>query len=143
MFGIESSRYDGPGYSPVVDYDTWRVAFLNSSTDYLPENIDFIQFHRYTDEVFVLIEGECVLFSFGDDEEQPSSPRAVKMQPGVMYNVKKGVWHTHALGPNTKVLIVENRDTTNDNSPIIYLSVGQREELKAAWIKAVADAASK
>lgn len=136
MFGIESSRYDGPGYSPVVDYDTWRVAFLNSDADYLPENIDFIQFHRFTDEVFVLIEGECVLFSFGNDETQPSLPYAVKLKPGVMYNVKKGVWHTHALGQNTKVLIVENRDTTNDNSPIIYLSAKQREELNAAWVGA-------
>lgn len=116
----------------MVDFQTWRVAFLNSATEYLPENIDFAQYHRDTDEVFVLISGACTLISFGTDACALSSPKAIRMQPGRMYNVRRGVWHTHALDPETKVLIVENQDATNENSPILTLDAKMRKALMRA-----------
>jgi len=39
------------------------------------------------------------------------------MERGKIYNVKKGVYHTHTLSKDAKVLIVENDDTSDDNSP--------------------------
>ena len=136
MTAIEVSAYDGAGYRPVVDYGAWRVAFLNSDEAYLPEHIDFAQYHKDTDEVFVLISGDCTLIHFGADAEALSAPVAVRMRPGKMYNVKKGVWHTHALAPDTKVLIVENRETTNEKSPILPLDREMREALQCAWAQA-------
>lgn len=132
MNDLEISAWDGAGYRPVVDYASWRVAFLNSDPAYLPENIDFAQCHRDTDEVFVLISGACTLILFGADEQALGEPRAVCLQHGRMYNVKKGVWHTHALAPDTKVLIVENRDTTNGNSPVLPLDAPMRRALVRA-----------
>lgn len=116
----------------MVDFQTWRVAFLNSATEYLPENIDFAQYHRDTDEVFVLISGACTLISFGTDACALGPPKAIRMQPGKMYNVRRGVWHAHALDPETKVLIVENQDTTNENSPVLTLDAKMRKTLMRA-----------
>lgn len=129
---IEILSHDADGYRPLVDYGSWRVALLNSAEELLPENIDYAQKHDFTDEVFVLLEGRCVLLLYGDDPERLSECESVPLRPGILFNVKKGVWHTHALTPSSKVLVVENRDTTNENSPILPLDAPKRWELVRA-----------
>ena len=53
------------------------------------------------------------------------------MEPGKIYNIKKGVWHNHIMDEGTEVLIVENRNTCDDNSPIIPLNAQQLAQLNA------------
>ena len=118
---LEIRDYRKEGYSPVVDYDTWRVAVLNFSNDLLPRNIKALQRHNQTDEVFVLLSGRCILF-IGDGENKIKDIFAENMQPLKIYNVKKSVWHSHTLSRDAKLLIVENRDTTFDNSPFCPLT---------------------
>ena len=87
---LEVRDYTKEGYSPVVDYDTWRVAVLNYSNDLLPVNIKAMQRHNETDEVFVLLSGRCILF-IGDGDEIVTDIFAENMQPFKIYNVKKSV----------------------------------------------------
>lgn len=129
MSGIDIHRFDGGGYKPVVDFEGWRVAMLNSDGEFLPENLTFAQRHPLTDEVFVLLEGSCVLLAFGDDAGALGPCEAVKLEKNTVYNVRQSVWHTHALMPHTRVLVVENRDTTNENSPIMTLDAQKRGEI--------------
>lgn len=117
------------GYHPVVDYDTWRVAVLNYIDELLPENIDAVQKHSETDEVFVLLAGQCILFTADVEGDAVLSISACPMEPGKMYNVPKGIYHTHTLTPGTQVLIVENVDTNVQNSPCVSLPQPHREEL--------------
>jgi hypothetical protein len=51
------------------------------------------------------------------------------MQPFKIYNVKKSVWHSHTLSRDAKLLIVENRNTTFDNSPFCSLTDMQRNSI--------------
>ena len=125
---IEIRDYTGEGYKPLIDFGAWRVAVLNFSDDLLPENLNRIQRHNETDEVFDLLCGQCVLF-LAEGDETATQIYAENMQPGRIYNVKKGVWHTHTLSRNAKVLIVENRDTTYDNSPFCNLSDSQQNAI--------------
>jgi len=118
---LEVLDYTKEGYSPVVDYDTWRVAVLNFSNDLLPQNIKALQRHNETDEVFVLLSGRCILF-IGDGDEKVTDILAENMQPLKIYNVKKSVWHSHTLSRDAKLLIVENRNTTFENSPFCPLT---------------------
>ena len=127
---LEIVQYEGDGYRPVVDYASWRVAILNYIDELRPENITSISKHAETDEVFVLLAGKCLLFvAEGDAEEK--CLYAADMQPAQVYNVKKGVWHTHVLSRDAKVLIVENADTTAKNSPQAELSPKNRAEILA------------
>ena len=75
-----------------------------------------MQRHNETDEVFVLLEGRCILF-IGKGKETITSITAVDMVPRKLYNVRRGVWHSHTLNNEASVLIVENSDTTVKNSP--------------------------
>lgn len=128
---LEVHRHDGPSYQPLVDFEAWRVAILNYSPDLLPHNLTRMQRHNETDEVFVLLAGRCILF-VGDGEATVTQMHAVALAPGQVYNVRKAVWHTHTLSTDAKVLVVENRDTTYDNSPFTPLSAEQQRQLQAA-----------
>lgn len=121
-------EYGEEGYSPVVDYDAWRVAILNFSDDLLPQNLAAMQRHDETDEVFVLLRGRCILF-IGDGSNTVTNIHAENMQQFKIYNVKKSAWHTHTLSRDAMVLIVENRETTFDNSPFCPLTDQQKNTL--------------
>lgn len=125
---LDIKTYSEEGYRPVIDYDSWRVAVLNYCDELLPENITKFQRHDETDEVFVLLKGSCILF-IGEGDEEITEIHAQPMEPLKLYNVKKSVWHSHTLSQDTMVLIVENRDTTDANSPEIKLSKNQRNQL--------------
>ncbi|MDD2464263.1 MAG: hypothetical protein PHI97_09715 [Desulfobulbus sp.] len=125
---LEIHLHDGPGYKPLVDFATWRVAILNFSEDLLPHNLTRVQRHNQTDEVFVLLEGRCILF-VGEGTETATRIHAQPLVPGQVYNVRQAVWHTHTLSRDAKVLVVENRDTTYENSPFTPLSKAQHKEL--------------
>jgi hypothetical protein len=125
---LEIHRHDGSGYQPLVDFEAWRVAILNFSEDLLPENLTRMQRHNETDEVFVLLEGSCLLF-VGEGADCVTRIHGEWLQPGRIYNVRQAVWHTHALSADAKVLVVENRATTYENSPFTPLSTDQHREL--------------
>jgi len=125
---IEIKEYKDSGYKPVIDYGEWRVAVLNYCDELLPKNIDKMQKHNQTDEVFVLLKGKCMLFMAEGDQEIEEI-YAQEMEPFKMYNIKRSVWHTHTLSEEAMVLIIENRDTDLDNSPEIDLTEKERKRI--------------
>jgi len=133
---LEIREHVDPGYKPLVDFGEWRVAMLHYSPGLLPEHLTRMQRHNETDEVFVLLEGRCILF-VGEGNETVTRLHAEDLRPGLVYNVKQAVWHTHTLSPDAKVLVVENRDTTYDNSPFTPLPPQLHRELidqtKSLW----------
>jgi hypothetical protein len=126
---LEVRQHDDPGYRPLVDFESWRVAVLNFAEELRAENILRMQRHNQTDEVFVLLGGRCLLF-LGEGEDLVTKIHAVALEPGKLYNVKRAVWHHHTLSADAMVLVVENRDTTYDNSPFTDLSASQQAEVR-------------
>lgn len=126
---IEVSEYVEEGYKPVVDYKTWRVAVLNYIDELLPSQIKAMQKHDETDEIFVLLSGKCILFSGGNSDEI-GEVEAINLEPLKIYNVKRSVWHTHTLSEGASVLIVENVDTGDHNSPTLIINDEQINKIK-------------
>lgn len=127
---LEIRSYDGLGYTPLVDFASWRVAVLRYADECLPQNINDMQRHDETDEVFVLLAGRCVLY-LAEGEDTITNVYAQDMEPLKLYNVKRGVWHAHTQSEDATVLIVENRDTTLENSTSQTLNEQQQETLQA------------
>ena len=127
---IEITEYTEEGYKPIVHFEHWKVAILNYIDELIVENIDNMQKHKFTDEVFVLLKGDITLFTAGDGDE-PGEIKKTHLEPGKAYNVKKGVWHTHTLEEGASCLIIENEETNDgfDNSPRVSLSDSKRAEL--------------
>lgn len=129
MKEIEIIPFQPEGYKPLVDFESWRVAILKFCDDLRLERIKTMQKHLETDEVFVLLQGSCTLF-LGGSGETPDSITAVEMQPHFLYNIKKGIWHNHIMDQSGEVLIVENRNTSDGNSPVAFLTPDQIRSLR-------------
>ncbi len=125
---LEIHTHTGPAFQPLVNFQSWRVAVLNFTDHLRPENLHDMQRHDETDEVFVLLRGRCILF-IGDGKDEAGQITAVDLKPLTLYNVKQGTWHNHTLSEDASVLVVENRETTLENSPFCELSEDQRRQM--------------
>ena len=112
---VEIKSYDGEGFQPLVYFESWRVAVLNDCPEkYRRDTVKFVERHNKTDEVFVLLSGECTLLIGGNGEEP--TLEALPMEPYKVYNVRKGVWHNLLGSPDMRLFIVENADVSKENS---------------------------
>lgn len=125
---LEIREYLDEGYRPLIDYGDWRVAILRYIDELEPQNLTKMQRHDETDEVFVLLAGRCILF-LGEGDQQVNQIHAQDMEPLKLYNVKKSCWHTHTLNQDAVVLIVENRDTADHNSPEVAITPEQTGQI--------------
>ena len=125
---LEIGEFTDPGYKPVIDFGEWRVAILNYLDEIHPERIESMERHNETDEVFVLLKGQGILF-LGEGDTGIEKIHTQLMVPGKIYNVKRGVWHTVVLSRDGSVLIVENRNTSNENSNYSSLDPEQRRAI--------------
>ena len=107
---IEILDYTGEGYRPLVDFEGWRVAFLRCNERFA--SLTGLERHLETDEVFVLLEGSATLYTRDGDGVMHLTP----MEGHKVYNVKKAVWHHIVVSEDATVLIVENADTTAENT---------------------------
>ena len=121
---VEVRAYTGEGFLPLVYFKSWRVAVLNYIDEIHPARIDRVERHPETDEVFVLMCGQGILF-VGEGEKEAEEIQAQVMKPGIVYNVKPQTWHTVVLSREASVLIVENADTGEHNSQYARLSPEQ------------------
>lgn len=126
---IKVDYFDGEGYLPIVDFESWRVAELRYCEELEIQNLKTMQKHNETDEIFVLLAGDCTLFTGGNGEEITEID-GIKMEPLKIYNVKKGTFHTHTPQKGCTVLIVENVDTCDDNSPTLKMTQEQIEKVQ-------------
>ena len=112
--GLEIFEHNEESYLRMAEYDAWVVALCNPAERFTEEGRTYIERHMETDEVFVLLWGSAYL-TIGKEMTR------VDLEPGKIYNVKKGVWHNIKVSKDAKVFIVENDNTTYDNSEYIQL----------------------
>ena len=117
---IEIYEYEGEAYEPTMHFGEWRVALMNYS-DALSA-INKYERHMLTDEVFVLLSGKATLI-VGEEKTE------YKMEKFKIYNVKKGVWHATVMSEDAKLLIVENHNTSAENSEKIFYNPPLKVEL--------------
>ena len=110
---LEITEFDGPGYMPQIDSNGWRVALANYRPKLELDKLDFLERHLETDEVFVLLQGQGGLL-IGQERIR------IELEPGKVYNVKKGEWHRVYMAPGAKILIVENTDTGPHNTEYLH-----------------------
>lgn len=84
MKGIEFYHYDDHGYKKLFHYNSWRIAVLNYIEELEPENINYMECHNLTDEVFVLLAGEAVIYILEDEKIV-----GYKLRKNEICNIKK------------------------------------------------------
>jgi ureidoglycolate hydrolase len=123
---IEIREYHGEGYKPLIDSGEWRVAILRPVMGAQPKDISSVERHTQSDEVFILIKGYGILF-IGEGMQDIENLTPLIMEHGVLYNIKRNTWHTIFLSQDADVVIVENRNTSTENSQFSPLKSKQQE----------------
>ena len=101
--------YQGEDYKRLVEYGEWTVAFLRHAERF--SRVTYFERHLLTDEVFVLLSGSATLFIRTDEGVQE-----IRMEKEKVCNVRCGVWHQITVSEDATVLVVENRNTTKENT---------------------------
>ena len=119
---LQIVQHTGENYLPVIRFDAWRVAVLNSHARFRRENMCQLERHLLTDESFILLKGEAALYVSDGDATHAGHIEVFPLEPCKVYNVRQGVWHAIEVSEDASVLVVENDDTTKDNSPKLPIS---------------------
>lgn len=132
---LEVYEYSGEGFKPLVFTEGWQAALLNWEPLFNRQNLDEIERHNHTEEVFVLLRGQALLFTRPDG----GALTAVEMQEGLIYNVPAGLWHNLVATRDVRFLIVENRDTHLHDTEIRPITADELAQLDAQlppWARA-------
>ena len=124
---LEVYGWAGEGFAPLVFTEGWQAALLNWEPLFERQNLDEIERHNKTDEVFVLLRGRAVLFTHPED----GALQAVEMKAGTIYKVPAGVWHNLIATRDVGFLIVENRDTHLHDTEIRPITAAELAQLDA------------
>ncbi len=127
---IERYYHKEEGYNPFLIRTGWQVAQLNYVPTHGLDDIDTIEVHHNTDEVFILLEGKAVLVSATVVQDDIRF-EAITMRLGVTYNVPQGAWHNIAMDRSAKIIIVERDNTHKTDVQYIYLTDAQRKTVYA------------
>lgn len=118
---IEVLSYSEEGYKTLVSFEGWRIAFLNGSkTKFKRENMSYLERHLASDECFILLSGQCNLYIGNGQNNNVGKVSKIELEEKKIYNVKHGVWHNFTGSYDMTVLIVENADTSKQNTEYFH-----------------------
>jgi ureidoglycolate hydrolase len=129
MESIEKYQTEESGYHPFIIREGWQVAQLNYMPEQHMDNINKLDIHHLTDEVFILLEGNAVLIAANINKDEVKF-EATLLQPNVTYNIPKKTWHNIAMQEGCKIIIVEKSGTHIDDYKFHALTQSEQEELK-------------
>ena len=102
---IKIFEHFSEGFKVAAEYGEWKVGMLHYNERF--SRLGEMERHLLTDEVFVLVSGNATLYT--DNE-------AVEMKQDCVYTVPAGVWHHIVVSSDANVVVVENRNTSKENT---------------------------
>lgn len=122
---LSITGFDGEGLKRVVESGDWFVGIKNWKPANDAAQFDCMERHMLTDEVFVLLEGGCTLLVDHSPGNTCSDIRCVPMEKNKVYCIRPSVWHNTITTKDAKLILMENRNTSMDNSEVQTLSSGE------------------
>lgn len=116
--------YEGEGLTRVFENEKWTVGIKNWKPMNDIANINNLERHNGTDELFILLKGRCTLL-FANETADGLDIRAVEMEPLKVYNIPRTLWHNTVTQKDTKLALIEDSSTGSANSDVIDLTEAQ------------------
>ncbi len=97
-------------------FEGWRIGLLRYGEKF--SKFSMLERHNHTKEAFMLVDGEATLYTA--DKELKTAE--YKMEKGTLYSVDVGEWHHIVVSEDALVIVVENSDTSAENSDVLTLA---------------------
>jgi len=123
-------EYAGEGMQRVFENEKWTVGIKNWKPANDVTGIDCLERHNKTDELFVLVEGACTL-AYANESEKGLEFGVVNMQPNKVYNIPATLWHNTITQKDTKMILIEDSNTSMNNSDILELDEEQIAKIRS------------
>lgn len=127
---ILNYAFDGEGMSRVFENEKWTVGIKNWKPANDITGIDMLERHNKTDELFVLVAGSCTLIS-AEEKDGTLEFKKVVMEPNKVYNIPATLWHNTITCKDTKMILIEDSNTSMANSDLYTLSQEQIAQIQA------------
>ena len=127
---ILSYEFAGEGMQRVFENEKWTVGIKNWKPANDITGIDMLERHNKTDELFVLVAGACTPISAEETEGGMKFSKVV-MEPNKVYNIPATLWHNTITRRDTKMILIEDSNTSMDNSDIYPLKPEEIAEIQA------------
>jgi mannose-6-phosphate isomerase-like protein (cupin superfamily) len=124
MMSITDFEFTGEGMQRVYENEKWTVGIKNWKPANDITGIDCLERHNKTDELFVLTEGACTLI-YANETENGLEFSSVQMEPGKVFNIPATLWHNTITQKDTKMILIEDSNTSMENSDIFNLNEKQ------------------
>ncbi|HBE85055.1 MAG TPA: cupin [Lachnoclostridium sp.] len=123
-------EFAGEGMQRVFENEKWTVGIKNWKPANDVTGIDCLERHNNTDELFVLVEGACTLI-YANESKEGLEFGVVNMQPNKIYNIPATLWHNTITQKDTKMILIEDSNTSMNNSDILELDEGQIVKIRS------------
>ena len=117
-------EFTGAGMQRVYENEKWTVGIKNWKPANDITGITNIERHNKTYELFVLVEGKFTLI-YAEEKGEDLEFHAVKMEKGKLYVIPQSLWHNTITVKDTKMFLIEDVSTGNDNSDVRELTPEQ------------------
>jgi len=106
-------------FQKLLVFENWAVCSLKSFDFTHENNLNRVECHLETDEIFILTNGSANLYIYTDSEDlnNPEIINLIKHQPIL---VSKLTWHAITMTPESTVIIIEKDNTCRENSSYVY-----------------------
>ena len=116
--------FEGEGLTRVFENEKWMVGIKNWKPMNDIANINNLERHNETDELFILLNGQCTLL-FANETADGLDIQAVEMEPMKVYNIPRTLWHNTVTRKDTKLALIEDSSTGSANSDNLDLNEAQ------------------
>lgn len=113
---MEIKRSGDKAWEVAAQFEGWLVGFITYGKKF--SEFSTLERHNQTDEVFMLVKGEATLYVADKDIKVTE----YKMEQGALYKVAKGEWHHIVVSRDALAIVVENSDTSSENSDYLTLA---------------------
>lgn len=112
---IKVGVHKDAGFKVMIESGEWKVGILRYNERF--SRLGEMERHMLTDEVFILVSGSATLYTDGE---------TLKMDVGTVYTVPAAVWHHIVVSEDASVTVVENRNTSIENTEKKYFEQEER-----------------
>ena len=121
--------YQGAGMDRSYENDMWTVGIKNYKVQSDIKFFNCLERHLQTDEIFIPITKGNVLVYLEENSSGAEYFRTEPLLMGTVYCVPRGMWHNVIMKEQDKIILVERRGTSYENSEEKNLTTKQKKEL--------------
>lgn len=125
---IRILRHQVEGFSRLYENKNWTVAWKTAAPSNSREAVTKLERHNKTDEIFILLSGNAVMMEGNVEAGAVTKLAERRMEQGCIYLIPKGTWHNTWMEPGAVFAMVENADTSYENTDLVEIGKIARQE---------------